>query len=355
MTYSTVFTEAWRNIRSRTTGAVVLALTLAATVGGLAALDLVTVAGLQRDSLAFDRSGASTRIVTAEHLVDGADCDRLAESPGIRGAGALRQGRPVTLAAAPGDPIPSYAVSPGLGAVLAVRGAGGSGVWMPTSLARLLGVRDGSTLTTTHGPLRVAGLFDYPEDGRDARLGYALLVPEAPTSAFDECWAASWPARSDLDEALRWTGVVHPGSSTPMTIGQLNNNHGPAYDARAAFDARVTGSSWIGAGLVGLLLGYVAARRRRLEYASGLHAGQSRPAQVLTALIESAVWVGGALGLTISSLAVVAVRVVPEDRRVVLLTAVPSLAVAGAMALTGVLLGVMQTKERHLFTYFKDR
>lgn len=347
--------EALRNIRSGTTRASVLALVFAAGVVGLASLDLVTVGALQRDSLTFDRAAASTKVVVGEGLIAGGDCDALAGTQGVRGAGALRPGRPLTLTSAPDDPVPTYAVSPGMERVLAVRAVGGTGAWLPTSLAELLGVQPGSVLPTQSGPLRVAGLFDHPEDGRDARLAYAILVPEAPATAFDECWASSWPSVRGLDEFLRWTAAVQPGAATPMPIGQLNNALGPIYDPRAAFDARVTRWNWVGAAGLGLLLGYVASRRRRLEYASALHAGQARPAQLLTALLEGLVWVGGGLCVAAVLCLVMALSTVAEQQALALFAAVPVLAAAGPMAMVGVLAGVLQTRERHLFEYFKDR
>jgi hypothetical protein len=355
MRYSTVVSEAARNIRSGTSRALLFAAALALGVGGLAALDLVTIGRLQSEALAFERSAASTKVVAAQGLIDGADCDRLVSSRGVRAAGALRPGRPVTLAAAPNDPLASYVVSPGLGRVLGVSGPGGSGVWMPRQLATLLGVREGMTLAATPAAMRIAGVFDYPEDGRDARLSFAVLVPEPPTTAFDECWAASWPGATALDDQLRWTGEVRPGATNPLTIGQLNNTRGPVYDPRAALDARVTRWGWIGAGLIGLVLGHVAARRRRLEYASALHAGQDRSAQVATALVEGAVWVGSAVVVAVVVGVAVTVRAVPEDRAVVLLAEVPTVAVAACAALAGIALGVSRTRERHLFAYFKDR
>lgn len=355
MRHASVATEAWRNIRTGTTRAWVLAFVLAAGLAGLAALDILTVARLQRDALTFDHSGASTRRVAAEGLINGADCDRLGELKGVRGAGAVKPSSPITLVAVPGDPIPSYAVSPGLSRVLGVQGAPGTGVWVPTSLAQLLGVGEGSVLATRNGPMRVAGTFAHPDDGRDARFGFAVLVPQPATAPFDECWATSWPSVAGLDDALRWTGKVVPDSTTPLTIGQFNNSHGPSYDPGEALDARVTRWGWLGAVVIGLALGYAASRRRRLEYASALHAGQSRSAQVLTAMWESTVWV--AVGVVVAGLAaaVAAWRVVPEDQVVVMTGSIPALVAGGVSAVVGAVIGVAQTKERHLFGYFKDR
>lgn len=347
--------EAWRNLVSGTTRAIGLALALALGVGAPAVLDLVAVGGLQDDSLAFEQAGAAIRTVTAEGLVVGEDCDRLAESEGVTSSGAIRAGAPITVSAVPDDPIPSYLASPGLAAVLGVRTTGGAGVWVPDSLASLLGVTEGSILATTRGPMRVAGRFAYPEDGRDARLGYAIVVPERATARFDECWAQSWPGASGLADQLRWAGQVVPGDSTPMTIGQLNNAMGPIYDPGAVLDTRVTRWGWLGSGVVGLSLGYVAARRRRLEYASALHAGQARAPQVLTALVETMVWVSVALTVAACVAVLVAGYRLPEDHLIVLLGEVPAAVAGGLGAILGVVAGVVMARERHLFAYFKDR
>lgn len=350
MRLSAVLSEVARNIRSGTTRAALLAAALAACVGGLMALDLSAIGTLQRTSLDFERSAAATRVLVAEGLIDGRDCDALAPA-----SGALRRGRPIVLDAVPADPVPTYLASPGLATVLGLGTGLGRGVWLSREFAGMLGVGVGSVLTTSDGPMRIAGVFEYPQDGRDARLSLALVVPETPSARYDECWATEWPADPGLDDALRWTAAVSLGAVGALPVGQLNNSHGPAYDPHAAYSARVTRWTWLGAAALGAALGYGAVRRRRLEYASALHAGQPRPAHVLTAILETGYWVGwGALAAVAIGL-VVAGQVVPRDPAVALAAQAPTVAAAGSAALLAAGIGILRVRGRHLFAYFKDR
>src|SRR5947208_560552 len=85
---------------------------------------------------------------------------------------AAREADALELSAMPADPLPVYEVTPGLAGLLGVEGTASEGVWLPAPLAESLGVRSGERLDTGAGPMTVAGTYDYPDDGRDRRLGH---------------------------------------------------------------------------------------------------------------------------------------------------------------------------------------
>lgn len=352
-----VASEAGRNLASATTGALVLALLLGACCAGLAITDATSIDQMQRRAAEFSASGASVRILTAQGLVDPASCQRLQLVHGVRAAGALRPADPLTLLAAPASSIPSFSVTSGLAHVLGVRAVAQTGVWMSQDLARALGAAMGQRLQTTTGELVLAGTFSWPDDGRDSRLGYAVLQPVlASVSTMDECWTDVWPSTEALDEVIRSTTVVRGGGGAqPMTIGQLNNTFGTVLDAKTEFVNRPTRYAHPGCLLLGLVLGLVAARRRRLEYASALHCGQRRAAQVATALLETTVWACGGALIATTALSLTLSWIDSPAMREILRIDVrgPMAGLLGSEL--GALLGLLLIKEEHLFRYFKDR
>ena len=57
-----------------------------------------------------------------------------------------------------------------------------SGVWVSTDVSKDFGLTKGSVMQTEQGTMSVAGVFDWPNDGRDTRFAYALLVPARSTN-----------------------------------------------------------------------------------------------------------------------------------------------------------------------------
>ena len=83
-----------------------------------------------------------------------------------------------------------------------------SGVWVPRDVAKDFRLAVGSALRTREGTTRVAGVFDWPNDGRDTRFAYAFIVPvSASASTFDECWVKRWPADGQMEKSA----VCHVG------------------------------------------------------------------------------------------------------------------------------------------------
>lgn len=355
MRVSTVGSEAARNVVGGTTAAGILAIALAIISAGLALLDAVAIVQLKDRAAEFVNSGAAVRVLVAQGAVDPASCDRLVGSGSIRAAGALGAAASITPLATPSAPLTAYRVTPGMASLIGVP-ITGAGVWISTQLARSLGVAVGDALDTSTGTLTVAGTFTWPDDGRDTRFGYAVLEPIPPaTAAVDECWAKVWPTTNADDELIRSATFVHPGSTTALSIGQLNNTHGTSLNSEQAFRSRPTRYAAPGSLGAALVLGFFAVRRRRLKYSAARHSGQHRNAQLATALLEVTAWAG--VSLVIAAIAlVIGLHFVtsPVPRDVLGLVIIgPVLALLGAQL--GTVAGVSVVHEDQLFRYFKDR
>ncbi|MBT1162634.1 hypothetical protein [Bifidobacterium sp. SO1] len=372
MRIGSIVSECVRDIESGTTHAVAMMLAVLCSGLLLGGYEAVGVVGLETQAVTRINALADTRMIIASgDLIDGTVCDRLPDAAnGPDASGALRAGDQVTPLSTPGKDIASYEVTPGLLRILAAgdRQANASstpvsdtvdasGIWVSTDLADDFGLTVGSRLATDHGGATVAGVFAWPNDGRDTRLAYALVVPVSASAApFGECWARQWPASGQTDNLL-YSTVIVSGESTGGQAGVMAVNKGfdSHYDAHDSYTSRMT--RWMPcAGLAaGLLIGVVGVRRRRLEYAGALHCGQSKGAQLLGIGLETLTWSG--LG-TISACSLIAAycwRMAAGDPVAILLSAIRApLALFAASMLAAVLAGLF-VRESQLFRYFKTR
>ena len=372
-----IVSESLRNIGAGTSRAFLWCLVTMLVGVLLGGVDAVTIIGEEREAAARIAAYADVRVLVAQTaVVDGATCDLITGAAGGPDAtGALRPGPQITMRATPGRDVSSYEVTPGFLRLLAAGSttADATGVWVSVELARNFGLSRGARLETTAGDATVAGVYDWPNDGRDTRLAYAMVVPvSASASPFVECWAKQWPVSGRIDELLNeaviasassgasaggadTTGASEASMRMPAGIAPLNRSFDSRYDANARYRSRLTRHAPVAALVAGMLIGMIGVHRRRLEYAGALHSGQRKADQMLGVAIEVAIW--GGLG-TLSALAVLTaacVRLSPSDPDAVLFAAarVPAALLAGAMI--GSLLMVATVRESRLFRYFKKR
>lgn len=369
MKLKSILSEVLRNIGSGTAHA--CAMFLAVFIAGtlLGGYEAMSVVGIENEVVTRIGAYADTQTVLGSgDVIDGVVCDRLADGGGTDvGAdgrpsysGAMRIGSPVILKSTPGKEIASYEVSPGMIGMLTAGNVSTvvdvSGIWVSTDVARNFGLAADSMLETTAGKVRVAGVFDWPNDGRDTRFAYAILVPVAASGApFSECWAKQWPANVTTEKLLYSTVISDGSGKGTAGVMALNKGYDAHYSAQRSYHSRST--RWIPyLGLIlGLMIGAIAVRRRRLEYAGALHSGQSKGAQLLGMVLETLVWGGlGTIGAC-SLLTTYCVRASYSDYPAVLYGAVraPLAIFAGAM-LTTALTG-LTIRESQLFRYFKRR
>lgn len=372
MRLGSIISECVRDIASGTAHAVAMMLAVLCCGLLLGGYEAVNVVGLERQAVTRIRSLADTRMVIASgDLIDGTVCDRLSDvENGPSASGAMRAGDQITLLSTPGKDIASYEVTPGLLRILAAgdRNAAASsmpvsdridasGAWISADLANDFGLTVGSRLATDHGTTNVAGVFAWPNDGRDTRLAYALVIPVSASAApFGECWARQWPANEQTDNLLYSTVIASSGNSDGQAgVMAVNKGFDSHYDAHGSYSTRMT--RWMPyAGLAaGLLIGVVGVRRRRLEYAGALHCGQSKGAQLLGIGLETLIW--GGLG-TISACSLIAaycLRAAVSDPVAILLTALRTPTALFAGTLAAAILTGLSIRESQLFRYFKTR
>lgn len=351
MRLAEIATEAWRSVATGTSRALLLAAVTVVLFGSAAWWDTAAVADTQRDARGFVSAGASTYVLDAAGLIDPIACDQLSTVPGITAAGAFAAAGPgITPIATPQRTIPLYTISPGFHELV---GAPPGGMVATDTVVDQYGLATHPLLNTTTGYYPVLGAYSFPDDGRDATLGYALLAPGASTSRYNQCWAKIDPP-DVAKQALLYTALVAGTSSADkVTIGQLNPRLGVTASAQDDFRSRT--SRWAPpiTAIAGALLTFTAMRLRRLEHATSRHLGITRAELMLQGAFETLMWSFPALMLTAGGLiAWTASSHIGGDVTIFGMLAL----LAGWMGtLLGAIAGSALIREQQLMYYFKIR
>jgi hypothetical protein len=355
--FQSALSEAWRNLLSGTSRAPVLIGVFVALVGVLLIADVRAVIGVQQAAAVFRGAGGSVSILeTSNKGVDAARCEALAGTTGIHSAGAVRTSDSTRALRLPSTDLAVWEVTPGLLEQLlqtsSARGNTGAGIWLSTDLATVLAAAPGDTIETVQGPTPVAGVFDWPDDGRRRIFGYSALSPVPAVGEFEQCWAEVWPVDQDTAALLYTTTDATRGDEA---LGQLNSSFGISFDGVAMLDDRVTKWAPLVSAVVAIGLAAAAIRVRRLELAAALHARVPRTLLAIQHIAEAAVWLSaGALILTAINLALSATAGVGGTAET-LVFGEYTIASALGGGLLGTISAVAATREKHMFRYFKDR
>jgi len=355
MRWSTIWSEVWRNIATGTCLAGLLALGMAIMGAVVTAADTMTIDTILIQVREFRASGGDILKVAAEGQIDPLACDGISQSSTVEASGAFSPAAAMTVLAMPLTPLNAYSATPGFSAVLGIEDRFGAGVWMDEALANRIGIVPGEQMDTVNGPMRLAGTYRWPEDGRDARLGFSVVIPDASSRVFDECWMKEWPIAEGNEGLLRSTALVTPEELVELPILPVNLASGSSLDAHVLFEGRTTRYAGIVTYTVSALIGFISIRRRRLEYADALHTGQSRFAQMTVALIETLVWAVAGTGAGLAFVASLIRFVHISESPPVLLLQIRVLILSVLGALSGAAVGLMSIRRNSIYRYFKQR
>lgn len=357
MRLRSILSEALRNIASGTTRAGTFALILLILGAGLLAADIAETRSLIAEAGHYQGVGASTVTLTAPDRVDGQRCESLNGLPGVQGAGAMKPSAlPLSLAALPGAPMAQFEVTRSFSDVLGMSAVSSPGILISEEVSTAVQRSRGDDLPLDGATARIQGVFAYPTDGRRPGMGWAALVPSTARERFDECWVRQWPEDPLLRTHL--LQVVMPGTASDgeeAVIAQLNATLGTRFTGAERFEQRLLRLVPVSLYLSALLLGMVSVRLRRLELASNLHAG-ARRRDIQTQIIwETVAWSGPAAIGAFGAAVLMAAPVGQADRLALIAeggngaVAVLAGCIAGAWTMAATI------RQRHFFTYFKDR
>ena len=360
MRLSSILSEAWRGIMAGSARFVTIVITLTLLSGGAAAIELRISTEILNTATQYQAIGANILVLGAPDGIDGTSCDNLSDLYDVQASGAIREIDALVVSALPDTQTPRYAITSGFAKVLkAKQDASQQGLLISNELASTLNLQQGDTLALKDGQQAlVKGTYDYPDDGRMPGYSYAALEEVPDADIFDACWVSIWPQSDQVRDAI-WSALTPTaksdnGSST--TLSQLNSSQGESFNGAAMWMNRLTIGLPALAATLGALFGAIIIRLRRMELASALHCGVSKSALVLQLCIESSAailicaLVTVPLSYTLSTWLVDAA----DCAAVAATIAQPCLTAYTAYVLSA-MGNVALIKERHLFTYFKER
>lgn len=355
MRLSSVFTEGWRNFATATFRTVGVGGALCLILALLAVADMRSSASLIEAAARFQSSGGATTLVLAEGYVDGRACDRLAEASGIQSSGALRRVSDLRLAVFPSSGVPTYESSPGFSSLILGWTPSTEGILVSGALGASLNASPGLVLDVDGADATIGGVFAYPVDGRRADLEYSILLPTPTIGSFDQCWVKAWPIPKNLDSIVRLSLSPDMPRDTQPEIRQLNSTLGTDFDGAGLYTARPFRLVSVVALAAGLLIALASVFRRRIEFASLLHAGVSKSALAAQVGVESLL-IGLVPMLAVAAAVLVTTVDIPlVDRGAVQMAGIGvALCGVGGYVL-GSIIASLLVRESALFRYFKSR
>lgn len=360
MKATAVISEAWRSITSGAARLAPAVLALALTAAGMGVMDIAAGSTILDQASAYRQSGADILVLNAPDGIDAASCERLTSLTNVQAAGAIRTTDPLTLAALPDTTTPLYQITPGLAKLLDTKqDPNTTGLIASQQVAETLGTSTGGTIGLADGrTARVKGIYQYPDDGRTPGYAYALMEETPATGTFDACWAKTWPQTDRTRNAL-WSTLTPNAKTTgddAPTLGQLNTIKGDGFDGQTLYRQRSTRILPACGALIALAIGYLLIRGRRLEIASALHCGVPKPALATQIIIETGITILLATAISLP-IDMTAARLLIDttDRTAITLNAIQTTITTNTAYLLATTITALHIKERHLFTYFKER
>ncbi|WEV53056.1 hypothetical protein [Bifidobacterium sp. ESL0704] len=372
MKRSSIFSEAWRDIVSGTSRTLSCLAILAVLAVVVTMFDLNAVVGLQRQARQWVSTGSSIHILAQEQEINPVSCSALTKATGksghgerahpIQSAGALREAGNVTLDAMPSAPLDQWEATPSMADVLGVRfihnASDQSGVWISDQLANTLKVRQGDSLSSDQGVMRIAGIFQWPEDGRDQRIGYAVVSPASTSwdEPWDECWASVNPSNPSAKDLINTAWFAYPGGIPTTQIRQANVSLGTSTDFSAQYSARASRFVLAVTPLLAFVIALLAIRMRKVEIADDLHMGLPRRGLHAIFALETLAWSVPAVLLCVATSLLAATAVSGRSNAIVFtLVQLPPLFAALLTAQLGTAVGLTSINSTQLFVFFKNR
>ena len=365
MTPRALAREMWRDITTGTAWTGIWTLIVAAVLIAGVGIDLLALGRETAAAQHYRDSLSSVHVIEAHGRIDAASCQALSRIPAVRGAIALRAiERGMRADAMPSTRLQTWEVAGDAAAVLTIAGettgttdpATVGGVILSEQVARDLGATPGEAISLDGAQGTVSNVYSWDEnDGRRTGFAYAVLVPVPAAGAFDECWVNAWPLNSAIDALMRMSVIPSGGEQSQASSSQVNTSLGTGFDGPARYAKRLTRPMvWAMSGLLAVI-GTLVVRRRRLEFASDLHAGVSRADLMLKILAQNCTVAAAACLLTIPAVTAIILRVPAGDRAALWTLAGLEAAVAVGVFLLAGLAATWVLRENRLFAYFKAR
>jgi hypothetical protein len=330
-------------------------------------MQIGTLVGVVKKAEQYQASGASIQVITAPNQVNPQVCDSLTQVQGINQAGAIKSTKVnVTPSVLPQGSIPLSYVSSNFIKMLDLVEYRPDvlGIYVSTTVAKRVGRGAGeSFMTVDNGEVFIRGIYNYPDDGRNGGLGYAILAPSTTENAgseqgdYDACWANIW-SENRKETGLLWQTIdgssENSDAANKIDIQQLNGKYGAEFFGFKDYQQSAIKHIALWVLVITIIIGFIGVRLRRLELTSTLHAGIDKFSLLRMLLYESLAPLSMVL-ITALPAFLLLIYTITEDRMAFILVGI-QIGAAGIVGYVfGTTLGGLMTQEKHLFKYFKNR
>lgn len=253
--------------------------------------------------------------------------------------------------------MPVVEVLGGTGAFLRAESVSSPGVFLPGTIASRLGVRVAESIELTSGERpEIRGVFDFPEDGRDGRLGNSIIAPVTDDAAFDECWIHLRPFDRRKFDVLLFAAEGEQTNAGLSQIMQLNTTMGNDPRFEDQFRARSSRAlNSIGAFLA-IALGFATIWVRRLELSTAMQLGVSCRALTGQLASEALAWVvPGSVLLWSVGFAFATSSIRSQDMPAMITDLTVQCAIQSAAIVVGAVLAVALISPRLQYHYLRSR
>ncbi|NMM93761.1 hypothetical protein [Bifidobacterium oedipodis] len=370
MIFSAILSESWRNLATGTSRALASATVLIITALIMSGFDLASILALQQESDEWISSGAAIHIISGDRQISPVTCTNLAHTTGtqsdgtiiqpIQASGAIKKDETITLNAMPNAPLDAWQATPSLAEVLGIGQSqqAHSGVWISSQLAQTLYVHEGDVLDTTQGPMHISAIFPWPDDSRDQRIAYAIIIPTPAGSdeVWDECWSTIFPSSTSAEDLLSTTAITTLSAMPATQTKQANTALGTNADFSYQYHHRSTRIMLVTIPIVSFIIALAIIRTRKIEIADDLHMGIPRSGLYLTTALETLAWsLPSILVITASMYLSIAVVSSKDNANTLTMVQLPFLIVCLITAQLGTITGITSIQGTKLFKFFKRR
>ena len=357
MRLDSIISEALRNIVSHTSKAALCASIVVFILVACISSDYYVIAQLQRKSDVIHMSGADITTLVASNHINSLSCDKASQSSIIQASGSLRKKESIKPLATPRNSITSYEVSSNFSSLLNISYQNTGGIWISQLVADSLKLQIGDFLDTEQGKTVIAGIYQWPHDGRDARLEYAVLIPtiSGQNTVMDECWAAAWPYNAYTEKILMNTLMVDQSDTTGINFSTVHQNSDAKTSMYYLFTHRITRYNWIIAAVLSGVVAFLSIRRRKVELASNLHCGVRFSELLLTLYCEQAVWLICAAIISFCISRVIGTYIFVTDIGVTQFQSIPILMVSVVSIHIATAASLVTIREKKLYKYVAVR
>ncbi|XBH22888.1 hypothetical protein V5R04_06655 [Jonesiaceae bacterium BS-20] len=356
-----VLREGARNHGAGTSRALTSLIVFIFVAGILGTIATRMVVGVSQEAANYQTAGASVYRVDLPGRIDSQACDQISHMPGVLAAGASRQATDLTFALLRGLPIAVSEVTPGFIQLVGAEqnDPTSQGIILDVDLADSLGLVALPAALAVVGkpdPVPVLGTYLSPDDGRDTALSSGALAI-SNHGVYDACWVRYIPP---IDNPMKVMGLAllpekFGGEDQVIAPVQWNTSLGATLDPGQAFANLPLGWLIAAGGVLGIVLGAILTRLRKLEMSSALHAGADRWSLTSISAVEVFIWLGPAVGLLLGGLVWGAHYANPDPYWPAWQAGARVIAASAAGWLVGVCAVTVLTKEQRLIKYFQQR